>query len=78
MIRIVCAAGRSLYAVVSVESGSNLKGMVFSLATSWPVVVVAAKVMLEDLRRGIRNSDVQPAPRMRRSTGFILRVMVDR
>jgi hypothetical protein len=32
------------------------------------VVVVAAKVILPFLRRGIRKVDAQPAPRMRRST----------
>jgi hypothetical protein len=46
--------------------GSNLKGMVLS----WPVVVVAAKVMLSFFKAGIKKVDVQPAPRIKKSTDF--------
>lgn len=70
----VFAEGSWLYGSWSAWSGSNLKGMVSSL----PVVVVAANVILEDLRRGIRKVDVQPAPRIRRSTVFgALRSIID-
>lgn len=65
MIRTVFALGSFEYGVMDEEVGSNLKGMV----ESWPVVVVAAKVMEEDLRRGMRNWDVHPAPRIKKSTG---------
>lgn len=63
------AEGSARYcAISSLESGSasglNLKGMV----PSRPVVVVAAWLIFEALRRGSRKVDVQPAPRIRRST----------
>lgn len=46
---------------MSSDSGKNLKGMVLS----WPVVVVAAKEMEREFKRGIRKVEVHPAPRMR-------------
>ena len=63
--RMVFAAGSFWNWAGVAEEGSYLKGMVLS----WPVVVVAAKVRCEDLRRGMRKWDVHPAPRIRTSTG---------
>lgn len=48
------------------EAGSNVKGMV----ESWPLRVVAAWVRWFCVRRGRRNCEDQPRPRMRMSTGF--------
>ena len=50
---------------MSEESGENVKGIV----VSEPERVVAAWVILLEVRRGSRKVDVQPAPRMRRETG---------
>ncbi len=65
MTRTVFAEGSLEYCDVEEGVGSYLKGMV----PSWPVVVVAAKVVEADLSWGIRKWDVQPAPRIRKSTG---------
>lgn len=47
------------------DEGLNLKGRV----PSRPVVVVAAWVILEEVRRGKRKMEVHPAPRISMSTG---------
>lgn len=65
VIRIVEALGRCVYGSVSEESGLKVKGMV----VEEPERVVAAWVMWEEVRRGSRKVDVQPAPRMRREIG---------
>jgi len=65
VIRIVRAAGRTAKDVASSVVGSKLKGVV----PSRPEVEVATKLMDCWVRRGRRKVDVQPAPRMRRSTG---------
>ena len=43
--------------------------------TEWPVVVVAACLISRDCRRGRRKVEVQPAPRMRKSTEEYLTVI---
>lgn len=50
--------------VVSSEEGSNVKGIV----DSRPSRVVAANLRLEAFSCGIRNWEVQPAPRIRMFT----------
>ena len=63
-MRTVLAEGNLLKGVVSVESGSNLNGIV----PSRPVVVVAACVTALNFSCGIKKIEVQPAPSMRKST----------
>lgn len=65
-MRTVLAYGSFLYGSVSVDEGSKMNGIVLSR----PVVVVAAWLMERDERRGMRNVDAQPAPRIRTSTEF--------
>lgn len=60
----VVVSGKDLYCSTSPEDGSKVKGIV----PSRPFLEVAAKDTLLDLRSGIRNSDAQPAPRIRNST----------
>jgi len=47
------------------------------MVPSRPVVEVAAWVMLCRFRSGRRKVDVQPAPRIRRSTCCILLVLIE-
>ena len=61
MTRMVSADGRVVKGVVSEEEGSNVKGMV----DSRPLRVVAANLRLEAFSWGMRNWEVQPAPRIR-------------
>jgi len=61
-ISTVSAAGRILKGSGSSEEGSK----VYFRVPERPVVVVAACVMCWETRSGMRNCDVQPAPRMRR------------
>lgn len=61
----VRAEGRRRYGSREVSAGSKRNGMVLSR----PVVVVAAWAMWRRVRSGRRKVDVQPAPRIRRSTG---------
>lgn len=64
MTRMVSAEGRVVKGVVSEEEGSNVKGMV----DSRPLRVVAANLRLEAFSWGMRNWEVQPAPRIRMFT----------
>ena len=73
VIRIVRAAGRTAKDEASSVVGSKLKGRV----PSRPEVEVATKLMVSRERRGRRKVDVQPAPRMRRSTGGGVLVIVN-
>jgi len=64
VIRIVVASGKVLYCSTFPEDGSKLKGIV----PSRPSLEVAAKGTSLDSSNGIRNPDVQPAPRISNST----------
>lgn len=64
----VTASGSFLNGAESSESGSNLKAMVFCPDRCPPSREVAEKLMFFSRRRGMRKSDVQPAPRIRKST----------
>jgi len=68
VISTVFAEGRGRNGAGSSDSGSNSKGMELSS----PLLVVAACVILLSSRRGIRNVEVQPAPRIRTWTGSSL------
>lgn len=62
----VLVDGRCWYGVVSVESGSNLNGIV----KSWPVVVAAAKEMDSSLRSGIKEMRCPPCVEDEQVDGF--------
>lgn len=64
----VTASGSFLNGAESSESGSNLKAMVSCPDRCPPSREVAEKLMFFSRRRGMRKSDVQPAPRIRKST----------
>ena len=66
VIRTLVALGKDSYCPMSPfsEDGSKLKRIV----PSRPPLEVAAKDILLDLRSGMRNVDVQPAPRINSST----------
>ena len=76
VIRTAFASWRTENWLLSVDDddseGSKVHSMVSSPATLWPSRVVAAKDKDRERRRGMRNVLVQPAPRMRRSSSFIL------
>jgi len=67
-ISTVFAEGKGRNGAGSSDSGSNSKGMELSS----PLRVVAACVISLSSRRGIRNVEVQPAPRIRTWTGSSL------
>ena len=64
---MVSAGGRRSYCDGSGHEGAKVKGMVLL----WPFRVVAAYMIFCSSRRGIKNVEVQPAPRMRMSTGAV-------
>ena len=68
VISTVFAEGRGRNGAGSSDSGSNSKGMELSS----PLRVVAAYEILLSSRRGIRNVELQPAPRIRTWTGSSL------
>lgn len=72
VMRRILADGRGLKGVGSVEVGSKVNG----IDESEPERVVETKVRVVVERRGRRNWEDQPAPRIRRSTwgGDMLRV----
>ena len=72
VIRIVVAGGSRSYGAVSWReaAGSKVKGIV----SSWPERVVSAWLIFRAWRRGRRNWDVHPAPRIRRATGSVVQV----
>ena len=59
---------------MSEEEGSKLKGIVLL----WPLLVVAAYVIFCSSNKGMREVEVQPAPRMSRSTGVLGEVEADK
>ena len=75
-MRTCFARGSEPSLLPSLLSGSKRHLRVSEPETERPSVVVAAKVKLRYLRRGMRKEEVQPAPRMRRSTCCIVRVYV--
>ena len=73
-----CARGSDPSLLPSLLSGSKRHLMVSDPSTERPSVVVAANVKLRSLRSGMRKDEVQPAPRIKRSTccmmGFLCAV----
>lgn len=69
-VMMMCRArGRAaMWDLMLVSEGSNLNLRVGWPLMERPVVVVAAKVALRSIRRGIKKVAVQPAPRMRMSS----------
>ena len=61
---MVSAEGRAVNGVMSEEEGSNVKRIV----DSRPSRVVAANLILDVFSWGMRNLEVQPAPRIRMFT----------
>ena len=68
----VFASGRTLNGDGSSDSGSKTNLMVSRPRRGRPWRVVEENVMLFSCRRGIRKSEVQPAPRIKTSTSFMV------
>jgi hypothetical protein len=66
VIRIVLAVGRRVNGVGSSDAGSNSKGTKGEFGGG--TRLVATYDTLEESHRGIKKSEVHPAPRMSRST----------
>lgn len=64
----VCASGRVWYGLGSSDRGSKANGIV----ESRPERVVAAYVMERAVQSGMKKVEVQPAPRIRISTGVVI------
>ena len=81
MISTVCALGSAVNCALSgcASVSSNRNGIVSGFGFSGRDV--AAKLICRSLQSGSRKVDVQPAPRMRRSTcvfDMVVRVQVQR